>query len=105
MGIQYFAILGLGRTSHFLRLVRIITTSFLCMIRPAVCRPNQPGQNCYGDREGQGRREKLHHCIYKDKKPLFSLPTLKLRRQFDSRKAVIIGEDPTSSLFICLVYS
>ena len=48
-------------------------------------------------------KEKLHHCIYKENKPLFSWPTLKLRRQFDSRKTVI-GEDPTGSLFICLVY-
>ena len=39
----------------------------------------------------------------KENKSLFSWPTLKLRRQFDSRKTVI-REDPTGSLFICFVY-
>lgn len=51
----------------------------------------------------QGTREKLHHCINKENKSLFSLPTSKLRQQFDSRKTVI-GEDSTGSLFICSVY-
>ena len=51
----------------------------------------------------RGTKEKLHQCIYKENKSLFSWPTLKLRRQFDSRKTVI-REDPTGSPFICFVY-